>query len=260
MAENLHASQGPAEAEAIIIIKAAPHVSQKHGETVCCAGIDLHGNWLRLFPISFRGLEDEQKFGRWDRVKFRCRLPDNDPRNESRRVEQRSITVVGTLKQSERERFLANKIVTSLDREREAGRSLALLRAEIVDFKHSPKGKDEIEIERREFAALAAQHDLFQPAQMIPYQPCPHKFKFKYRTDDGVREGTCQDWEMEATYFKWSKEYGEEEALGLIQKVFGEDYPKKGMLLAMGTHSKYPDTWLINGIVRLDEVRQLSLI
>ena len=74
-----------------------------------------------------------------------------------------------------------------------------------------------------------------------------------------MREGTCQDWEMEATYFRWSKDYGESAALEKMQKTFGEDYPKKGMLLAMGTHSLYPDTWLINGIIRLDDIKQPSL-
>ena len=44
-----------------------------------------------------------------------------------------------------------------------------------------------------------------------------------------------------------------------MQKVFGEEYPKKGMAFAMGTHSLYPDTWLINGIIRLDEIKQLEL-
>jgi hypothetical protein len=44
-----------------------------------------------------------------------------------------------------------------------------------------------------------------------------------------------------------------------MQYVFGEEYPTKGMLLAMGTHSQYPDTWLINGVVRLDDVDQPSL-
>ena len=39
--ENLRSG----ETEAIVIVKAAPQVGQRHGETICCAGIDLHGNW-----------------------------------------------------------------------------------------------------------------------------------------------------------------------------------------------------------------------
>ena len=49
-------------------------------------------------------------------------------------------------------------------------------------------------------------------------------------------------------------------ALAEIQRVFGEEYPSKGMLLAMGTHSLHPDTWLINGVVRLDEIEQGTLL
>ena len=74
-------------------------------------------------------------------------------------------------------------------------------------------------------------------------------------------EGTCQDWETDAAFYNWSHHYGEQAALNHMQQVFGEDYPKKGMVLAMGTHSQYPDNpWLINGIIRLDEVKQMSLL
>lgn len=247
------------ETEAIVIIKAAPQVGQRHGETVCCAGIDLKGHWLRLYPVSFRTLDDGQKFGRWDRIRFKWRLPNDDSRPESRRVDQDSITIVGELKKSGRQRFLASLIVTSLDRERSADRSLALLKAKVLEFKIEKKQGGELERERKRFEKLHAQQDLFKTKPIIPYRPCPYRFKYRYQTDDGLREGTCQDWEIEATFFNWTRQYGEERALAEMRRVFGEEYPTKGMLLAMGTHSQYPDTWLINGVIRLDEVEQLSL-
>lgn len=247
------------ETEAIVIIKAAPQIGQRHGETVCCAGIDLQGRWLRLYPVSFRTLEDGQKFGRWDRIRFKWRMPNDDHRVESRRVDQDSIRIVGELRRSERQRFLAATIVTGLERERVEGRSLALLNAKILAFKVEKKTEDEIDQETRRFEALRAQQDLFNTKPIIPYQPCAYRFKYRYQTDDGLREGTCQDWEIEATFFKWRQHYGEDRALSDMQRVFGEEYPSKGMLLAMGTHSLYPDTWLINGVVRLDEIEQMTL-
>ena len=247
------------ETEAIVIVKAAPQAGQRHGETVCCAGIDLQGNWLRLYPVSFRTLDDGQKFGRWDRIRFKWRLPSDDPRLESRRVDQDSITIVGELKKSERQRFLGGSIVTGLDQERAAGRSLALLKAKILEFKIEKKRDDELAGEKKRFENLHAQQDLFKTKPIIPYQPCPYRFKYRYMTDDGQREGTCQDWEIEATFFNWTRHYGEERALADMQRVFGEEYPAKGMLLAMGTHSLYPDTWLVNGVVRLDDIEQVSL-
>ncbi|MFZ3034698.1 MAG: hypothetical protein WA138_11880 [Parvibaculum sp.] len=247
------------EAEAIILIKAAPHIGEKHGETVCCAAIDIHGNWLRLYPISFRDLDENKKFGRWDRIKFKWRLPKDDSRSESRRVDQNSIEVVGTLKPSEREKFLANSVVTSLTNERKAGRSLALLRAKILNFKIELKSKDDHQKEIEKFAELRRQSDIFTKVPIVPYEPCLYRFKYKYQTDDGEREGTCQDWELEATFFNWQKRYGTETALAEIQRIFGEEYPAKGMVLAMGTHSQYPDTWLINGVIRLNENNQSAL-
>lgn len=122
MSSNLPTRSG--ETEAIVIVKAAPQVGHRHGETVCCAGIDLEGNWLRLYPISFRTLEDGQKFRRWDRIRFRWRRPTDDMRSESRRVDQGSLQIVGALKESERAQFLSPMIVTSLNEERAARRSL----------------------------------------------------------------------------------------------------------------------------------------
>lgn len=245
--------------QAIILIKAAPQVGRQHGETVCCAGLDVYGKWLRLYPVSFRHLNKHQKFGRWDKIKFDWRLPSDDPRIESRRVDHNSIEITGSLKQHEQGPFLASAIVTSLNRERELGRSLALLKPEVIEFSAERKSLAEFSEETQRFDAIRNQGDLFSK-HAVPYSVCPYKFKYRYRTEDGERLGTCQDWELEATYFKWSKLYGESEAILRIQRRFGEEYPRKGMLLAMGTHSQYPDTWLINGVIRLNEIRQATLL
>src|SRR6185312_4830097 len=98
------------ETDAIVLIKAAPQIGQRHGETVCCAGVGLDGKWLRLYPVSFRSLDDGQKFGRWDRIRFHWKLPTDDSRVESRRVDQDSITIVGQLKKPERQNFLGSLI------------------------------------------------------------------------------------------------------------------------------------------------------
>jgi hypothetical protein len=246
------------KSEAVILIKAAPQVGNTHGETVCCAGLDVNGRWLRLYPVSFRHLDDSKKFKRWDRITFHWKLPNDDRRQESRRVDQNSIEITGSLREHERERFLARSIVTGLNKERQAGRSLALLKPVVREFVIEKKPIKDVAQERERFEAIRSQGDLFSK-QVARYSPCPFLFKYKYSTDDGERFGTCQDWEVEATFFRWSKIYGEREALSEMRRVYGEVYPQKGMLLAMGTHSQYPDVWLINGIIRMDEVSQMTL-
>ena len=49
-------------AEAIILVKASPQVGKKHGETVCCAGVNAKGEWVRLYPVSFRTLDQARQF------------------------------------------------------------------------------------------------------------------------------------------------------------------------------------------------------
>ncbi|MEL6112097.1 MAG: hypothetical protein AAFR20_04765 [Pseudomonadota bacterium] len=246
-------------AEAVVIVKAAPQIGQKHGETVCCAAIDIYGNWLRLYPVSFQTLDDGKKFGRWDRIKFQWRIPNDDPRPESRRIDQDTLEIVGQLKKNERHGFLAGRVVSSLVDERKAGRSFALLKPEILEFEIQPKPKEKIAKEAAAIEQLRKQEDLFNSKPIIPRTPCPMEFRYRYRTDDGERTGRCQDWETEATFFKWRERYGEDKAVAEMQKVFGEEYPKKGVLFAMGTHSLYPDTWLMNGIVRMNELPQGEL-
>jgi hypothetical protein len=246
--------------EAIILVKASPQVGKRHGETVCCAGVNDKGEWVRLYPVSFRTLDQARQFRRWDRIRFRSKKPSDDPRPESLRVDHQSIEVIGELKPKERLSFLSRLEVSSINKAKAEGKSLALLRPRNLKFFIEKKTSDALKEEKKKFQALAAQADLFNSSPLIPYDPCPYNFKYGYTTDDGEREGTCQDWETDATFYNWNRHYGEQKALEHMQRVFGEEYPKKGMVLAMGTHSLYPDTWLINGIIRLDEIKQMSLL
>ena len=244
--------------EAIILVKASPQVGKKHGETVCCAGVSDAGEWVRLYPVTFRTLDQASRFRRWDRIRFRWQKPKDDPRPESLRVDHQSIEIIGELKQKERHNFLQRIEVSSINKVKAESKTLALLRPRDLKFSIEKKSDDALVEEKRKFAESAAQADMFNSSPLIPYDPCPYVFKYSYVTDDGERMGTCQDWETDATFYNWSRHYGEQKALENMQRVFGEEYPSKGMVFAMGTHSLYPDTWLINGIIRLDEIRQMS--
>lgn len=163
--------------EAVILVKAAPVIGAKHGETVCCAGMDLYGNWLRLFPVSFRVLDQAKKFGRWDRVKFKWRKPSNDQRQESRHVDSQTLEIVGKMKDTEKSRFLNRHVVSSLTKEYEAGRSLALLKPEISKFWAELRTDVDVEEEQARINAFHAQDDLFLPRPAVPIKAC--KFDFK---------------------------------------------------------------------------------
>lgn len=250
------------QSECYIIVKAAPRTSQKFGETVCIAGLTGEGDWVRLYPVSFRDLEDSQRFGRWHRITYRGRRPDkqSDSRIESRRVDPHSIQIIGELPERQRNSFLNRVAVNGLRRELEQGRSLALLKVDVTDFYYRKKSLDDLKKEQVAREQLISQSDFFVAEKIIPRNPCPFSFHYKYLDEDGSHVGTCQDWETEATFLRRRAELGEVEALNWMMRTFGEEYPRKGMALAMGTHRYRADQWLINGIVRFEEEKQMSFL
>jgi hypothetical protein len=250
--------------ECFVVVKAAPRASQTHGETVCIAAIDRSGAWIRLYPVSFRDLADAQRFGRWDHLQFRWRRPkaSSDMRSESRRVDPSSIVILGQLPASQRDALLNRIAVSSLKKERAANRSLALLKPEIIDFRAIRRSIEDLDRQRSTYAAIEAQKSLFEAiGHAIPRNPCPYEFVYCYRDDDGIHNGTCQDWETEVTFMRRLKEMSsEKEALDWMYQKFGEEYPSSGMALAMGTHRYRQDQWLVNGVIRMRESKQGHLI
>ena len=78
------------DARVLITVKAAPQLSAKYRETVCVAGVYLpeagSPRLIRLYPVPFRYLTDDQQFQKYDIRTFTIALNPNDARPESRRV------------------------------------------------------------------------------------------------------------------------------------------------------------------------------
>lgn len=235
-------------------MKAAPRVGKTHGELVCCAGLSPEGKWHRLYPVSFRTLDEAQKFSRWDIVEYNSSLSKGDSRPESRRIQHGSLRIVRSENKKNRHSLIADSVITSLIGESDAGRSLALIRPMEPKFSIERKPKSEFDAEKFLFEEWhASERDgLFghTAENLVPYSPAPYCFKYNYSTEDGQREGTCQDWEIEATYLRWQRTYGENQALEYMKETFGSKLPKSGIVFAMGTHKAWGN-WLINGIMQL---------
>jgi hypothetical protein len=247
---------------AVVLVKAAPQASGAHGETVCVAALDEYGIWHRLYPVNFRDLMPEQKFGRWDNVEFRWRLPEiaKDRRVESKRVEQHSIKIIGTLRPKGRQQFLERAIIDSPAAAYKGGRSLALVRPSNPLFKFRRRTPKEVEKVLKGYEEINASPSLFGTTSIVPREPAPFEFSYEYEDGDGPHNQRCHDWEIDQTYLKWSSLYGERKALSEMIRVFGDEYPKKGMLLAMGTHGQRNWQWMIIGVLRMDEIVQPSFL
>lgn len=242
-----------------VIIKAAPDIGQKHGETVCVAGIDYDGHWHRLYPVPFKDLRPEQRFARWDVIEFDWKTPDDDKRLESKRIFSQSLVKVGSVPEGERHAFARRAIVTSLDEQLAMNRTFALIRPEFPKFSVVPMTDEETAKERKEREHLHKQLDMFSKP-LVEKEPPPYRFRYNFRFDGKDREYNCIDWETEAAFFNWKSKYGEERAIIEMKRKFGQEFPEKGVAFAMGTHRvEMFKRWLLSGVLRIDEQRQGDL-
>ncbi|MGA2491588.1 MAG: hypothetical protein ABSF67_01410 [Roseiarcus sp.] len=245
----------------LILVKALPHVGQRHGETVCCAGVTADGEWRRQYPIHFRRLKDQ--FKRWQWIEYDWIAPGpDDCRKESRRVQEDTIQVGDMMAPAKRASFLEPILTGSTAEAAAKGMSLTVIRPAGVRFRWKAKTLEQIAEERQAYEDAARQKSLLDPdLDLIALEPCPYAFHFDWTDADGkTHKATCDDWETAATFYRRQQTMSISEALTSLEKTFGEDYPDKGMAFAMGTHSRRPDQWLLVGVLRLDQPKQLSLL
>ncbi len=70
----------------LVLVRTIPEKSAKYENLVCVAGINNNGEWRRLYPFEFRHGEKSVNFRKKDLIEVTLANPDNDKRNESRKV------------------------------------------------------------------------------------------------------------------------------------------------------------------------------
>ena len=247
-------------------MKAQPHRSSKYFETVCCAGIGHDGKWRRQYPVPFRILGDDQKFGRWSWITYKFTTWPKDPRSESQKVVPESISVGAKLKESERQRILNPLVRASFRQADEKRESLTLLRPQKIEITAALKSQSEITEEEEKHAELAAQLSMFDKTAKA-LTPCPASFSARWTDFDGnEHRHDCDDWETSSAYSRFRRMYGHEKAVEELKQKYEEQYFRAGLALAFSTHSRRniefgkTNQWLLVGLVRLNEDLQTDLL
>ncbi|WP_155370635.1 hypothetical protein [Catellatospora vulcania] len=199
----------PVKMQVLVTVKAAPNPSETYGETVCVAGVraDMtHPGFVRLYPINFRDLDSDDKFGKYQIITLEATPARQDQRRESWRPVLSSIEPGELLRPwKPRQVWLDDYVETSMcrvnadARERHDAKSLALIRPkEITDLvfeKHPGWTPDE----QRKIDKYVAQPELYNPREKTPLQPPRFKGRYRYRCFEATCRGHEQgvlDWEF----------------------------------------------------------------
>ena len=243
----------------IILVKAFPQPSVNHIETVCCAGITESGEFKRLFPIRYRNLGKDSAFNRWDWVSFEYRKPTRDPRRESCRVIEERIKIDGHLSERSRSVFLNRYVSQSVESAAKSGKSLALIRPIEPTFVIKEKKISDLEKEKEKYTMAVRQMSLLDK-DLKAIQPVPYEFRFKFQDKSGSHDYKAGDWETSAMFNRAAKREGsDEKALEWMSRIFNKDYPEKGMLFCVGNIARYPKTWQLLGVLRVNDADQDEL-
>jgi hypothetical protein len=245
----------------LVTVKAYPAVSQKHGESVCVAGIRTDTpapEWVRLFPVPFRDLGWNQRFKKYQEITVRATHPaGSDTRPESWRPDPDSLRT-GAVFDSARNWRKRKPYVLPLVAESmcEIQRRQVLDGTSLGVFKPAAMEDFVPEADNSEWKpnqqAVVQQPSLLAPTK-TGLEKIPYRFRYRYRCSDRDCRGHSQsiiDWELAQSYRDWREKYGEEGVIDKLRQRWLDEMwaAKKDSYLFVGNQHKYPEGFLVLGV------------
>jgi hypothetical protein len=250
----------------LILCKTYPSPSARYVETSCVAGMAEDGRLIRLFPVPFRLVEDDQQFKKWQWVSARVRRAQDDARPESHRVSVDTIQLEGEPLPT-RDYWIARREVINgvpvfdsfgaLDAAREAdGVTLGLVRpSRLLSLDITPvDNPDWTEDEKAKLLQEQQQGNLFDADEdqrtLKTLKKLPYDFHYRYecQTEAGPVEYRHKlvDWEAGALY--WNVHRRDDWKAAFRQK-FVTEFGDKDVLFLLGTIHRFPKQWLIVSVL-----------
>ena len=238
-----------------LTVKAYPTISKTHREASCMAGITRNGEWIRLYPVAFRDLADEQKFKKYSWIEARVKRSPKDFRVESHYIDPDSIRVledVPPIHHWGRRNSIVLPILTCaadvFDSNRDSSeRSLALIKpAEIIGFEIDKTPDETFTKQVANLVTLQAQTDYLAPQDLKPLQLVPYNFRYIFRDDTGaIHRQKIVDWEIYQLYRNCQYKPNWED---LVRQKYECELPSRDIHLFLGTMHLYPRNWIIIGV------------
>jgi hypothetical protein len=277
----------------LITVKTYPTLSKKYGETVCTAGLREDGSWVRIYPVPFRRLEEQQQYEKYDWIEGDFVRNTSDHRHETLRpVDVNNIIKAGKMDTAHgwRERKalvleksrVENKLTPLCDAIKATpgtAVSLAVFKpARLLGFDWE---SDEREWDKERMAEMRdkARQSEFGFAEADAWRltfetiaKLPYKFFYKFEdADKKVRRLQLLDWECGQLFWNCFRRADkkldlverENEALGKVKQRYWDEFTQKDIHFFIGTlqqfHGYSPNPWNIIGVFYPPYENQLDL-
>ncbi len=240
----------------LITVKTYPTLSTKYLELVCTAGITREGDWIRLYPVPFRMLDQNGKYKKYQWITAEIFKNTEDPRPESYKIYDYNKIVPGAEiatdasgEWHERRKLVTKQVYRSkteiIRKARAMEMSLCTFKPEkILEFEYEPVEREwdkkklaEIEARNRQGDLFAQDKNPFEAVNKLPY-----KFYYKFRDSEGLESRLMiEDWEIGALFWNClDRKKSEKEALADVKKKYYDDFAlTKDLYLFLGTTREF---------------------
>ena len=255
------------EERILITVKTYPTISQKYDETVCTAGLTADGEWIRLYPVPFRRLEDVRQYKKYQWINVKIARNTTDFRPESHTPDLSSLELQETVGpqngwQSRKDIVAQADLYEDLNLLISGARSdkctsLAVFKPqEILDFKIEPDTEEWAAEKLQAIKARKRQKSLFgddinELSRIV--NKLPFKFSYSFRDVRGKKSTLMiADWELGALYFKCLKGGNKKLACEKVREKYLGFKQTKDLRFFLGTskafHHVGPNPFIIIGV------------
>lgn len=240
----------------LITVRTYPVPASKTVEASCTGGITGSGEWIRLFPVPYRFLDEDKRFKKWQWIDVDV-IKAADPRPESYKLNIDKIEIrenVGTRDQWRARREIVKPLMRSSmceirrERERNGVPTLGI-------FKPAKIKRLTAESTPQQWTAeelrILQQDTLFQKAPADTLEKIPFNFRYEFQCADPSCPGhemMCTDWEMGESYRRWRRDYGRDWERVFRQRFEAEMIEKFDTHFFVGTVHQHPNNWIIVGL------------
>jgi hypothetical protein len=257
----------PETMRVVVLVKAAPVLTQHLDETMCVAGVRIDTDapeWIRLHPVPFRDLEDDSKFAKYQVVTVDVDRPRGDRRPESWSPRRASIvpgesfgTSAGWAQRRELIRQLPERDMCELIRLNQAGSGSGIPSLAVVQpvdpptVRISERDAEQLAKWRKRAAGAASRMSLFedQAAPKPPFEVVPWRFQYRYRCAAPACKGheqTIVDWEVLAF---WRRVRHLADWRERVASRFERDlWDGRDSVLFVGNQEQHPVSFLVLGV------------
>jgi hypothetical protein len=257
-----------------ITVKTYPTLSEKYDELVCTAGICEDGSWIRLYPLPFRKLDNEQKYKKWQWIEVDVERNTSDFRPESYKVlniDNLSVIPNKSDKANWDERkhiiFKSDKAFTNkaeiirLTKANPPIRTLLTFKPnQIVKFYTKPTERewsnDKLELikeKAKQLSFFQTQEELIEEFKVV--NKLPYEFRYIFTDDEGIESDLMiEDWKIGALYLNCLKDANGDENIA-VEKVrtrYWDDFINKDLYFFLGTRlrdqGRSPNPFSIVGV------------